>query len=67
MGVEGAGKKISFHCDEILGSFSFPCSDSDFFIIVCFKPQLRFNTVPNEIIYLHLTVYFYLIYLADFY
>lgn len=31
MGVEGAGKKISFDCDEILGSFSFPCSDSDFF------------------------------------
>lgn len=68
MGVEEAGEKNSFHCDEILGSFSVPCSDSDFFfIILCFKPQFRFNTVPNEIIYLRLTAYFYLIYLTDFY
>lgn len=66
MGLEGAGKKNSFHCAEMLSSFNFPCSDFDFFIVLCFKPQFRFNTMPNEIIYLCLTAYFYLIYLTDF-
>lgn len=66
MGLEGAGK-FSFHCGVMPSSFNFPCSHSDFFIVLCFKPQFRFNTMPKEIIYLCLTAYFYLIYLTDFY
>lgn len=56
-GSRGSRKKVSFN---------FPCSGSDCFIVLCFKPQFRFNTMPNEIIHLCLAAYFYLIYLTAF-
>lgn len=65
MGVEGAEKKFPFIVMKFWVISASLAVILIFFIILCFKPQFRFNTVPNEIIYLRLTAYFYLIYLTD--
>lgn len=67
MGVEEAGKKFPFIVVKCWALSASLAAILIFFITLCFKPQFRFNSMPNEIIYLRLTAYFYLIYLTDFY